>query len=180
MSTKNLRRRAGFCVHSGVTDVDNRIPRLRQGGRVSVNTANRFRAKPATLLAGVLVVTGSYWLALPAAAGQGRFFQRTDANGDGAIQLEELSALRGEMFERLDRDGDGYVTAAELQQARQRAAANQATLLQRADGDGDGRVSRQEFLQAPMPLFERADGNGDGALTADEFRQFISQVRQSR
>jgi Ca2+-binding EF-hand superfamily protein len=54
-----------------------------------------------------------------------RMIERADADGDGAVSLEEMAEARSgrrgpgpeAMFERLDTDGDGSVTRAEFDDA---------------------------------------------------------------
>ncbi len=109
-----------------------------------------------------------------------RILQRIDANGDGAISKDEMTAARERLFKKLDRNGDGVIDEKEIASARQaikdRAEVAQARVgnrWRRLDTNGDGRVSEQE-LASSMPLFELADRNGDGKLSADE----IASIRK--
>ena len=70
---------------------------------------------------------------------------RMDANGDGEISREEVTAIATQRteevmarFNDMDADGDGVVTQGE----RRRAAFN------RMDGDGDGQITKSEFREA--------------------------------
>lgn len=49
-----------------------------------------------------------------------RMFSKRDANGDGQLTLDEMTAGRaGKMFERADADGDGQISKAEFDAARE-------------------------------------------------------------
>lgn len=103
-----------------------------------------------------------------------RILQRIDANGDGAISKDEMTAARESLFKKLDRNGDGAIDEKEIASARQaikdRAEVAQARVgnrWRRMEANGDGKVSEQEFASS-IPLFELADRNGDGKLSADE------------
>ena len=70
---------------------------------------------------------------------------RMDANGDGEISREEVTAIATQRteevmarFNDMDTDGNGVVTQSE----RRRSAFN------RMDGDGDGRITKSEFREA--------------------------------
>ena len=112
-----------------------------------------------------------------------------DADGNGAIALQEFRAGGDEMFARLDADGDGRLGADELAAARswrhhgrgergdvaQRdsspAGQRGQRGFQRMDADGDGFVAREEFDEARLARFNRLDANGDGVIDADELPQ---------
>lgn len=49
-----------------------------------------------------------------------QMFDRSDADGDGAITREEATGVWERMFDRMDRDGDGKVTFEEAQRERSR------------------------------------------------------------
>jgi Ca2+-binding EF-hand superfamily protein len=95
-----------------------------------------------------------------------------DANGDGAVSLDEMQQAAADAaarrFTRLDKDGDGLVTTDEMRQARRpRRAGPGAGLL-----GPDGSVSLEE-LRARRPNIDlerlkALDENQDGSLTRDE------------
>lgn len=77
-----------------------------------------------------------------------------DANGDGALSLEEFEGVWMEMlrnrmvdaFQRFDDDGDGVITKAEVDEKT-------AWMMSRMDRDGDGKITREE----QRPRFRHGD-----------------------
>ena len=77
-----------------------------------------------------------------------------DANGDGALSLEEFQGVWMEMlrnrmvdaFQRFDDDGDGVITKAEVDEKT-------SWMMSRMDRDGDGKITREE----QRPRFRRGD-----------------------
>lgn len=119
-----------------------------------------------TLWIGVLM-SGTAWSQLP-----------MDSDGDGAVSLSELQAVRSEVtaerFSRMDANGDGMLTTDELG-SRGRRGGNGRFNAGEIDGDGDGAVSFEE-LQAVRPevtedQFARMDTNADGVISEDERRE---------
>ena len=103
------------------------------------------------------------------------FFQRLDANNDGAVSRDEIVTARAKLFNRLDVDSDGVIEEDETEMPRDaimdRATAMQARLasqMQRLDSSGDGKMSRDEF-RARTLFFDLVDRDGDGKLSAAEF-----------
>lgn len=105
-------------------------------------------------------------------------FAEIDANGDGKITPDEITAHRAARAAALDADKDGKISAPELQaqiEARMSARAGEmaARMIEMRDTDGDGLLSAAELAEPPMAgfgdrLFERADADGDGAVTEEE------------
>lgn len=117
-------------------------------------------------------------------AGRGaEVFAELDANGDGALSLEELQD-RPSRFDRADADGDGVISRDEmLAQATERAEAGVDRFFDRFDANGDGAVSEDEIAEvrdnnredqrteAAARIFERMDADGDGQISAEEFAE---------
>jgi Ca2+-binding EF-hand superfamily protein len=123
-------------------------------------------------LAVTLATIGALALCAETAAAQGRGgdrFAQADANGDGAISIQEMRNARAQGFDRMDQNGDGQLSGGEI---RQQAA--------RADRNGDGVVSRDEFVNGPMPAFEQFDANADSVLDAQELAAARSAMQSRR
>ena len=106
-------------------------------------------------------------------------FATLDANGDGKVTMEEITAARDAEAKALDANGDGKIDAAELlayrtAQIEARVKAEFAAL----DTDGDGALSAAEVAShrivratpaLPQAMFDRLDTDKDGAISQAEF-----------
>ena len=118
-------------------------------------------------------------------------FQQLDANGDMAIDRDEVPESGREAFERLLKRGDsnknGKLDAEELRDLVQKlqplaglGIVNPERFKQ-LDKDGDGKVSKAEFPGA-APLFDRFDLDKDGQISpaeVDKFREANPQAAMS-
>lgn len=111
-----------------------------------------------------------------------RFFERYDADGDGAVSAEELKAGRTAEAAALDANGDGKLSAeelvaADLRRVQARGEARVAAQIAAQDLDGDGMLSAAELAMpgAGGRMFDRLDRDDDGMLSADE-----AQAMQAR
>ena len=104
-------------------------------------------------------------------------FAGLDTDGDGLVSQIEFAARetrRGpKILERADADGDGAISLDELQGAideraderHARASERMQEMFTAMDENGDGLVTREE---ADSHAFARADSNGDGFISEDE------------
>lgn len=107
-------------------------------------------------------------------------FSKADANDDGVVTVEEMTARRAAEIAALDADGDGFVTAEEMvdrtrgvMQARMLERAQRR--LERLDADDDGRLAVSELPEPPFDrIFAAIDADGDGAVTEAEFEAFAA------
>ncbi|MCX5770275.1 MAG: EF-hand domain-containing protein [Candidatus Hydrogenedentes bacterium] len=111
----------------------------------------------------------------------GMGMQKADANKDGKVSFEEISAafpnMTQEKFDRMDRDKDGALTAGEMASP---GGPQAGQILQRADANKDGAVTLDE-AQAALPKmteerFKQFDTNGDGAITKEDAPPVRSRI----
>lgn len=117
--------------------------------------------------------------------------EQFDADGDGALSLDELTAAVLDRHASIDTNGDGVVDEAE----REAHAGPRREMMQqrvdehfdRIDTDGDGSISREELAAAHAERGEhmhermqehldRIDTNGDGAVSSDEAAAMAAQM----
>ena len=104
-------------------------------------------------------------------------FAEADANGDGQLTREELSAHARKAFDAADGDGSGALSATEIQafvatQMQQKIADRSARMIEYKDDNGDGALSFDEMKPAERKMqrmFKRLDKNNDGGISTDEF-----------
>lgn len=147
--------------------------------------------------AGLLALMIPAALAAPAAAQEAggepprMIFEELDADGNGAVTLEELQAAGEARFAQADTDGDGALSRDELlARGAERAEARVDRMLERADADGDGLLTQAELEEAregrggrhgrggpnPERMFERLDADGDGSVTEAEFDDGVARL----
>ncbi|GAB5445257.1 EF-hand domain-containing protein [Gymnodinialimonas sp.] len=150
------------------------------------------------LKAGALALMIPLALTAPAFAQEGdrqgpprMIFSELDADGNGAVTLEEMQAAGANRFAAADTDGDGALSRDELlAQGAERAERRVDRLLERADADGDGLLTQAEMEEAregrrghgrggrgpdPERIFERMDADGDGSVTQAEFDEAVAR-----
>jgi len=101
-----------------------------------------------------------------------RWFQKIDADANGAISLREFLKKRGEQFAILDFDKNGSVTMGEYANAD--AAAHRFLNL---DKDGNSEVGFEEYLMPSRTRFEQMDDNADGNISHSEMDLFRARMR---
>lgn len=89
------------------------------------------------------------------------FIENWDADGNGAVSLEEISERRGDVFRMFDRDDNGALSAQEYVLFDETRAAD---MQNNAGGHGNGGGRMQMGL-----TLEFNDTNADGAVSMDEF-----------
>ncbi len=98
-------------------------------------------------------------------------FSQIDANGDGALTMDEFLSQGRAKFDKTDANGDGQLDVAELTAAAERERARMIErLMTRKDANGDGMLSYAEMQpHTPGRVFERADTDGNGEISQAEW-----------
>jgi Ca2+-binding EF-hand superfamily protein len=157
-------------------------------------TAQKKSAVALIALAGAVLVSG---LATGAMAQMGpdggahgprmaEMFAAIDADSDGKVTQEELTAHRTAMFTAADSNGDGKLDTEELA-ARELARFTEtlpdrtARMLERRDANGDGSIQADEIGEGPMEdHFARIDTDDDGAISQAEADAMVGRFAEHR
>lgn len=113
-------------------------------------------------------------------------FEMLDANGDGAVTVDEVKAMQAARFAEHDANGDGLLSreemiAAIVAEATARAEKMADRVFTWQDSDGDGLISPAEMPGNGMRfgrMFHRMDADGDGRVTEDEFQAVLDQMAE--
>lgn len=102
-------------------------------------------------------------------------FDQIDANKDGKLTPDELTAFRTARLTEADTNADGLLDAGELAamhiaRVTEMAPEFAARMIERRDDDKDGKLSVAELTpqQGPKEMFDRVDTDGDGAISKPE------------
>jgi Ca2+-binding EF-hand superfamily protein len=102
----------------------------------------------------------------------GRRFMRmlhgADANGDGAVTLEEAQAAAAKRFARWDRNADGAIDQSDRDALQGEMMDYRLKRFMHRFGAKDGKVTREQFTKFRDERFARLDHDGDNTLTGDE------------
>ena len=114
-------------------------------------------------------------------------FALMDADKDGKVTKDELTAHRRDRAAALDANGDGLISLDEFTAARaampgRGMAADPEQVKERfaeRDLDGNGQLSAAELMTPGMParMFDRFDADQDGAVSQDELVQSMWAMR---
>lgn len=100
-------------------------------------------------------------------------FLSMDADGDGAVTLDEMAAARDMRFSQADADGDGALSPAEAEaffpaRPERPERPERPDRFAMHDADGDGRLTSDELGARQAEMFSRLDADADGRVTAEE------------
>jgi Ca2+-binding EF-hand superfamily protein len=110
----------------------------------------------------------------------GPAFATLDADGDGLLTAEELTAQAQARFAAADANSDGGLSVEEIVAMMEAERLARATeRLTQADANGDGLLQVAELADR-MPdlaqMLERADLDEDGAVSAEEYGAFQARL----
>jgi len=118
-----------------------------------------------------------------------------DADGDGAMNLEELKQRGKSQTELMDLNKDGVVDKTEIEAYSQkyfdetmadpdnkkgdkiieRRSRTMIKNLKKMDLDRDGIITAEETEEFQQKMLDKRDKNGDGKLTIDEYKSEIER-----
>jgi Ca2+-binding EF-hand superfamily protein len=100
-----------------------------------------------------------------------------DANGDGAIDRNELAAMQANMRNRFPGQGPGGPGGFRGGFVDRPVDPNQVTgQLMQNDRNGDGKLTQDEVPPQAMGMLRDGDQNGDGAIDAREMQVIIRRM----
>lgn len=120
-------------------------------------------------------------------AGPALDLDKADADKDGKVSKDELTAYRAARVAAVDGNGDGKLSADELVAMHLAAMTSAAKsmadrMIENLDSDGDGLLSAAEMANRPVPsdLFDRIDSNGDGFIDQAEIDAAKAHMMERR
>ena len=115
---------------------------------------------------------------------QGFSFATVDANKDGKITPDELTAWQTARVTTADTDADGKLSVDELAAAQLKAMTAVVTtratdMVAKLDTDGDKMLSAAELARAPMEkdMFSHLDTNNDGVVDKAEADAAVRMIQ---
>ena len=98
--------------------------------------------------------------------GRGMGLKGLDADGDGAVTIEEALVKRAPLFTRIDTNGDGVIDSAEIEaETNLNVQYWTQAMMHRLDRDSDGKITKEEF-----GLKDRKAARGERADDDDKDR----------
>lgn len=111
--------------------------------------------------------------------------QRLDKDGDGRISGEEMPKGGRMDLSKADRNGDGAVDLIELtlliteRAGKDGGAGPMVQRLKQMDGNGDGVIEKAEW-KGPPERFDALDADRDGKITEAEAKQALGAMGEGR
>ena len=106
------------------------------------------------------------------------WFDSFDQNKDGILTPDEIRSVSAKQFVRMDANGDGALTVEEyvygIPADHQQELERARTRFNIMDRNGDGRATEQEFIEFGLRVIELGDTNGDGQLSRAEFSESVT------
>lgn len=114
-------------------------------------------------------------------------FDAVDADKNDKITQAEVDAYRKAEIATTDANGDGFMSADELtamhlKHLTERAKDMAGRMVTDLDADADGKLSAAEMATRPMPvrMFDRIDTDQDGAVSKAEAQAAADRMAETR
>jgi len=99
-------------------------------------------------------------------------FERYDANQDGKITKEEITAARKASLTKYDADKDGQLSLDEFQGLFNEIMRHRMVrMFQKLDRDGDAKVSEAEIARRVDRMMAHLDRNDDGEIERGDLKR---------
>ena len=99
-------------------------------------------------------------------------FERYDANNDGKITKDEITAARKASITKYDADKDGQLSLDEFQGVFNEIMRHRMVrMFQKLDRDGDAKVSEAEIARRVDRMMAHLDRNDDGEIERGELKR---------
>ncbi len=99
-------------------------------------------------------------------------FERYDANQDGKITKDEITAARKASLAKYDADKDGQLSLDEFQGLFNEIMRHRMVrMFQKLDRDGDAKVSEAEIARRVDRMMAHLDRNDDGEIERGELKR---------
>lgn len=113
-------------------------------------------------------------------------FDEIDTDKDGKLSLAELEAHRAAEFAAADANGDGSLDADELSarmlaRIQEKMAERIQHMIDNRDNDGNGLISAAEMGEGPAENhFARIDSDNDGMISKEEAETALEHRKKRR
>jgi Ca2+-binding EF-hand superfamily protein len=98
-----------------------------------------------------------------------KHFDEVDANSDGFVTQDEMSAHHAERFAANDTNGDGALSKDEMRTAMMGKMEQRLDhMFAKKDKNSDGMLDASEMGGRRMQMFGKIDKDGDGKISREE------------
>ena len=101
-----------------------------------------------------------------------KHFDAIDANSDGFLTQDEMSAHRAAKLAKNDTDGDGALSKDEMRAAMTAKMETRLDhMFDKKDKNSDGKLDASEMSGRAMHMFDKIDKDGDGKISREEVKK---------
>ena len=101
-----------------------------------------------------------------------KHFDQIDANADGFVTQDEMTAHHATKFTEKDTDNDGGLSKDEMRATMmERMEKRLDRMFEKKDKDNDGKITQSEMSHKGGRIFGKIDTDGDGKISKDEAKK---------